>query len=126
MSPAELEHLLSQVESQCHALAVAVGQSEPDVVRASSAALHKLAMDTAHFFAAQPNAAQTSRADCARLKRAAMSLTLQREQLVRRAAMNERALQALVPATREASYAQLAGPYGGAVRQSGAFSLLKA
>lgn len=126
MSPAELEQLLTQIESQCQALALAVSQSEPEVICASSAVLQKLAMDTAHFFAAQPSAAHTSRADRARLKRATMSLTLHREQLIRRAAMNERALQALVPATREASYAQLAGPYGGAVRQSGAFTFLKA
>lgn len=126
MSPAELEQLLTQIESQCQALALAVSQSEPEVICASSAALQKLAMDTAHFFAAQPSAAHTSRADRVRLERATMSLTLHREQLIRRAAMNERALQALVPATREASYAQLAGPYGGAVRQSGAFTFLKA
>ncbi len=126
MSPAELEQLLSQIERQCQALAVAVSQGSPDEVCAPSAALQKLAVDTAHFFAAQAPQARTRQADRARLKRVAQSLALQREQLIRRSAVNERALHALVPATGEASYAQLAGPYGGAVRQSGAFKLLRA
>ena len=126
MSPAALEQLLSQIECQCQNLAVAVSQGAPDEVCVSSTALQKLAVDTAHFFATQPPQALARQADRARLKRVTQSLALQREQLIRRSAANERALKALVPATSEASYAQLAGPYGGAVRQSGAFAVLKA
>lgn len=126
MSPAEFEKMLTQIERQCQALAVAVSQGDPDEVCVSSAAFQKLAVDTSHFFASQPSQAHTSLTDRARLKQIAKSLALQREQLIRRSAVNERALQALVPATSEASYAQLAGPYGGAVRQSGAFRLLTA
>ncbi len=126
MSPAELDQMLTQIERQCQTLAGAVSQGDPDEVCVSSAALQKLAVDTSHFFAAQPSQALTSQANRARLKHIAKCLVLQREQLFRRSAVNERALQALVPATSEAGYAQLAGPYGGAVRQSGAFKLLKA
>jgi hypothetical protein len=38
----------------------------------------------------------------------------------------ERTLHAMVPATRESTYAQSNGPYAGAGRQSGAFKLLAA
>lgn len=126
MSPAELEQLLTQIEGRCQDLALAVSEGRPEDVQGSSGALHTLAVDTARFFATQPSQIHINQADRARLQRVARSLALQREQLIRRSAVNERSLQALVPATSEASYAQLAGPYGGALRQSGAFTVLKA
>jgi predicted transcriptional regulator len=61
-----------------------------------------------------------------RLNRLAAGMVSQRESLIRRAVLVERALNAIVPATRTGTYAQAAGPYGSAGKQTGAFKYLAA
>ena len=56
----------------------------------------------------------------------ARRLAQQRESLIRRAALVDRSLNALVPATRGASYAPGASAYGTAGRQTGSFRVLSA
>jgi hypothetical protein len=61
-----------------------------------------------------------------RLKKIAEGMATQRTGLIRRTALVEMALNAVVPASLNATYAQAAGPYGSAGKPTGAFKYLAA
>ncbi len=126
MSPSEFENLLSQVEKSCQAVGDAVSHGGPEDVACASGKLQGLAVSISQLLSAYPAEAIAAQKCRTRLKQMSDSLSLQREQLIRRAAVNERALNTMVPATQESSYALAAGLYGGTARQSGAFKLLTA
>lgn len=124
MLPTEIEQQLSQIEDQCEALAAAVVDGEPQALEALTTRFRQAALDLTRSV----EASDLDRADVhdfkLRLKKLALSVAIHRGSLARQAALTERALHALVPATQEQTYAS--GPYGGAARQSGAFKVLTA
>lgn len=124
MLPTEIEQQLSQIEDQCEALAAAVVEGEPQALEALATQFRQAALDLTRSV----EALNLERADVhdfkMRLKKLALSVAIHRGSLARQAAITERALHALVPATQDQTYAS--GPYGGATRQSGAFKVLTA
>lgn len=104
MLPAEIEKPLSLIELQCEAVASAVASGEPQALEAASHALKQAAVDFAGFME-QRRAPELAGAELrARLKKLAAQLTIQRENLIRRSVVVERALHAMVPATRKSTY----------------------
>ncbi|MDP1656537.1 MAG: hypothetical protein Q8K91_01745 [Hylemonella sp.] len=126
MFPAQLEKQLSEIEQQCAALAEAVSSGEPVSLEAASTQLRQLAVELARSQEVSHLDAQTMQAFKARLQKVVGGIGAQRGSLARRAAVVERGLNAMMPATRESTYGQAAGPYGAAAKQSGAFKLLTA
>ena len=112
MLPAALEQQLSEIEQQGEALASALGDNDAVALEALGLRLRQAAIQLAH---------STEVAALDGLPKRA-----QRSGLARRAAVVERALHAMVPATRESTYGQHASPYGAPGRQSGAFKTLAA
>jgi len=126
MLPAQIEKQLSEIEQQCAALAEAVNSGEPVSLETSSTQLRQLAVELARSQEVSHLDAQTIQAFKARLQKVVVGIGAQRGSLARRAAVVERGLNAMMPATRESTYGQAAGPYGAAAKQSGAFKLLTA
>lgn len=113
MLPAEIEKPLSLIELQCDAVAAGVGSGEPVALESASNALRQAAVDFAALMDSLGGPQQAGPELRARLKKLAVQLNIQRENLIRRSVMVESALNALVPATRKSTYAPVgrAGSY---------------
>lgn len=113
MLPADIEKSLTLIEMQCQAVAAAVGSGEPQALEAASNALRQTAMDfSALMGRVGASTLHSDRELQARLKKLAASLGIQRENLLRRSVVVERALHAMVPATRKSTYSAPAGRAG--------------
>ncbi len=113
MLPAQIEKPLSQIEMQCESVAAAVATGEPQLLEAASNALQQAALGFASLMERLGGAQQAGPELQARLKKLAVQLNIQRENLIRRSVVVERALHAMVPATRKSTYAAPAGRAGG-------------
>lgn len=109
---AEIEKPLSLIEFQCESVAAAVATGEPQMLENASNALQQAALDFSGLMDRLGGAQQAGPELHARLKKLAEQLTIQRENLIRRSVVVERALHALVPATRKSTYAAPAGRAG--------------
>lgn len=125
LSP-EIEKPLSQIESQCDVALAMVEAGDAVALEAASSALRQASVDLSRLLAGRAVDASASQEFKSRVKKIANSMTIQRENLVRRSAHAERTLHALVPAMRTMTYSSAAGPYGGAAKQTGAFRVLSA
>lgn len=117
----EIEKPLSRIESQFDALSSAVNSGDPVALESASLALRQAAVAFSELLQGIPLDAHSGPEFKGRLKKVARNLAIQRESLIRRTVVVERALHAMVPATRESSYAQASGPYAGPGRHSGAY-----
>ena len=126
MLSAQIEKQLSEIEQQCAALTEAVNSGEPVSLETASAQLRQLAVDLSRSPEVFQLNAQATQLFKARLQKVVGGIGVQRGSLARRAAVVERGLNAMVPATRESTYGQAAGLYGAAGKQSGVFKLLTA
>jgi hypothetical protein len=126
MLSAELEKQLSMIEQQCEILTATVDSGDPVSLEAASTQLRQAAVDLARSPEVSSLDAQATQAFRRRLQTIVNCVGFQRGGLARRAAVVERTLNAMVPATRESTYGQAAGPYGSTGRQSGAFKRLSA
>lgn len=113
MLPAEIEKPLSLIELQCEAVAAAVASGEPQALEGASDALRQAAVDFVGLMDSQVGALQAGPELRTRLKKLATQLTIQREGLIRRSVVVERALHAMVPATRKSTYAPPVGRASG-------------
>ncbi len=124
--PAPIEHGLTSVETHFLAISSALVSGEPDALLSASAALKQATLDCAQLVQRLSPTELKNPTLKLRLKAIADGLAERRESLIRRTVLVERALNAVVPATRNATYAKAAGPYGTAGKQSGAFKYLAA
>lgn len=126
MFPAHIEEALVEVELHFNDVSAALISGEPLALAAASTALRQASIDfSALLQRLSPLDLQNGDFKL-RLKKIAVGMASQRESLIRRSALVEMALNAIVPATQPTTYARAAGPYGSAVRQSGAFKYLSA
>lgn len=113
MLPTPLETALSQIELQCESVAAAVASGEPLALESASTALRHAALEFSGLMERLGGATQASPELRTRLKKLATRLTIERENLIRRSVVIERALHAMMPATRKATYSAPAGRAGG-------------
>jgi hypothetical protein len=118
---------IAVIEERFHGLTLALIDGSPELVQASSAVLQNLAVELVRLM---NSAGGVRRAEWAglmpRVKVLAHGLAVFRENLLRRAAYVDRALELVVPATREKSTYSGAGAYGAPIRQSGALKMMSA
>ena len=105
MLPAEIEKPLSLIEMQCDAVAAGVVSGEPQALESASMGLRQAALDFASLMDTLNLAQQSGTELRTRLKKVAVTLNIQRENLLRRSAVIERGLNALVPSTQKSTYA---------------------
>ena len=126
MFSALLEDALLDVEQRLNAVSAALVSGEAVTLETSSAALRQAAIDfSAVIKGFSPKDLDDERFKL-RLKKIASGIASQRESLIRRTVLVDMALNTVVPATQSTTYAQVAGPYGSAGKQSGAFKYLAA
>lgn len=126
MTETDLLHALSELEQQLSRITEAVNLGEAQALEASSAALRQSALTL--LAAIDNTGADGLHVALARrrLKQLAVSLAIQRAGLMRRAALVEQTLQAMVPGALSPTYAPVPSPYGSVRKQTGAFSSLAA
>jgi hypothetical protein len=126
MFPAHIEDILINVELHLNAVSAALVSGEVVALEASSSALRQASVDfSALVKRLSPKDLDDERVKF-RFKKIASGIASQRESLIRRAVLVDIALKTVVPATQATTYAQVAGPYGSAGKQSGAFKYLSA
>ncbi len=121
-----IEKSLTDAERHVAEVAAAIVSGEPQSLGIASASLRQATLTLSDAVQRLSPAQQRDPRVSARVRKMAAALALQRESLIRRSVLVERALNTLVPATRDAGYAQGAGAYGRPGRQSGAFGRLSA
>ena len=124
--PAHIEQALAEVELCFSQVSAALVSGEPVVLATASTALRLLAIDFAALLQGLTPIELKNKNLKPRLKHLADGMAVHRESLIRRTVVVQRALNAIVPATHSATYAQAAGPYGSPGKQTGAFKLLAA
>ena len=124
--PAHIEEALTGVEFGFNKVSAALVSGEPLALTSASAALRQAAIDFSQLLQGLTPVDLKNKDLKLRLKRLADGMSARRESLIRRTVLVERALNAIVPATHGASYAQAAGPYGRPGKQTGAFKYLAA
>lgn len=120
---ADIDNALSCIEQQCRQLAGAVPGGEPAALQEASEALRRAAVDFSRLLDALPAQERRAAPLRQRLQQLAAALSAQRTGLLRRGAVVDAALHAMMPATRQTTYA---APYAAAGRASGAFKPMAA
>lgn len=121
-----IETALATVECHFVAVSAALVSGEPEAVLVASAGLKQATLEFSQLMQRLTPPDLKNPAFKLRLKSLADGLAARRESLIRRTVLVERALNAVVPATCNTTYAKAAGPYGTAGKQSGSFKYLAA
>lgn len=121
-----LDEALTQLERQFSDVSDALVSGEPVALEAASTALRQAAMDFSALTQRLTPADLKHKDLKARLKTIVDGMAIRRESLIRRTAMVERALNAVVPASGNNTYSPASSPYGSAGKQSGALKYLSA
>lgn len=121
-----LEQQLDDMERQFDVVASALVGAEPMEVQSNSVALQRMVVDFKHMVDACGIDHLAHAHLSTRLQALAGNLSGLRENLMRRTAYVEQALQLVLPATEKTTYAQVSGPYGERVRRTGTFRALSA
>ncbi len=126
MSISSLEQQLDDMERQFDVVASALVGAEPLAVQSNSLALQHMAVNFKHMLEAFGTNRLAHAHLSTRLQALAEKLAGLRENLMRRTAYVEQALQLVIPATEKTTYAQVSGPYGDRVRRTGTFRAFSA
>lgn len=126
MLPATLEQTLCDAERKFGAVSAALVSGEPLALGRAGEQLRQVALDLSALVQALAAPERRNPKLSARLKGLVEGLAFQRESLIRRTVLVERALHVMVPATRSATYAPAAAPYASAGKRCGAFTYLAA
>ena len=124
--PAHIDKALTDVELQLSAVSAALVSGEALALASASTALRQAAIDFSQCLHSLTPAERADHRLKSRLKQLADEMAARRESLIRRSVLVERALNAIVPATRSATYAPAAAPYASLGKQTGAFKYLAA
>ena len=126
MISAHTEKSLVDVEHCFNAVAAAIVSGEPVALEAASALLRQAAINLSTLMQGLSPAERKNKDLTLRLKKIADGTATLKDGLFRRTALVAMALNAVVPATQDATYAKASGPYGSAGKQTGAFKYLAA
>lgn len=126
MPSTPLDTQLDLLESQLNALSLILVDGHPDALQSGSAALQRLAVDLVQVTAGKGLEQLKQPRQRRRVRVLATGIATLRENLLRQMAYVDRALEIVVPATRDKATYAGSGAYGKPIRQSGAFSVLAA
>ena len=126
MLPTPIEAALANAEHCFQDVASALVSGEPVALESASAALRQSAMVLSGGLQRLSPLDLKNAGLKLRLKRLADGMAVQRESLIRRTVLVDRALNSIIPAASRSTYGQAAGPYGSLGKQTGAFKYLAA
>nr|WP_315491202.1 hypothetical protein [uncultured Rhodoferax sp.] len=126
MSSSAVDVHLDLLESEFKALSACLIDSRLDALLAAGATLQRLSVELAEMAKGAGQMRLKSSPQLLRIKALAAGIANVRENLLRQLAFVGRALEIVVPATRDKSTYAGGGVYGQPVQQSGAFSVLSA
>lgn len=126
MQSSKLDYQLDLLESQFKALSDSLMDGRPEAVVFDGAGLQRLAVEMAQMVNTLGHAEFKTPRRMRRIQILASGMANLRESLLRRMAYVDRALEIVVPASRDKATYAGSGAYGQPVRQSGAFSVLAA
>lgn len=126
MSHISLDTQLDLLESHFETLAASLIDGSPDAVQSSSVTLQRLAVELIQMADSVGRVQLGSPNRMRRVKALASGIADLRKNLLRQMAYVDRALEVVVPATREKATYSGGATYGQAARQSGAFKGLAA
>ena len=126
MQSSRLDTQLDLLESQFNILAASLMDGRSDAFLSDGARLQRLAVEMVRMVQAVGHAEFNTPSRMQRIKILAGGMANVRESLARHMAYVDRALEIVVPATRDKSTYASGGVYGQPARQSGAFSVLSA
>ena len=121
MFSAQLESALQHIEQQFKDLSSALLSGEPVALESAGLAMRQAGMDMAALVQRLTPVERKDRQLAARLEVLAEGLAERRAGLLRRAALVERQLNTILPATQGSTYGSPAGAYGGSAKLPGAF-----
>lgn len=124
MTADDIEKSLAAIEGLIHHISEALISGDPQALALASTDLRQGAVDFSQKLSKFGRAALEDPSLKVRLKRISVSLASRRESLIRQAGVVERSLNTLVPASRTATYAKAAGPYGAPGKPSGTFNFV--
>lgn len=124
--PPRTEELLAGVEKTLADVSAALLGGDPNEVLSASTAFKQATLVCADLLQRMTPAELKNPVLGSRLNTIAACLSVRRESLIRRAVLVERALNAVVPATRSSTYSGGGGPYGTAAKSTGSFRYLSA
>ncbi len=118
-------HPLDLVEQQCNEVSAFVVEGNPDQIVVASAALQRMLVDFVQLRDSMAPQVNVPPGIAARLKALSEGTRMLRTHMHRQAALVEQSLKVVMPGGPDATYSD-GGPYGAAMRQSGAFKVLAA
>ncbi len=121
-----LDHHLDLLEERLNILAAALIDDSPEIFQSTSASLQLLAVELVQILDANGRGELGGAVRAHRIRSLAGGLAAVRENLLRRSAFVDRALELIVPASQQKSTYAGSRTYGGPARRSGAFKVLAA
>jgi len=121
-----MDKSLADAELHLRHVAAAIVSGEPQALAIAATSLRLAVLALAQAVQQPGPTGQADPVTQRRVRTMARTLAQQRESLIRRAALVDRALHALVPASRGDNYAPGGSAYGTAGRSTGSFRMLSA
>lgn len=121
-----LESQLDLVEQQFNEVSALLASGDAVDLERASAGLQALSVELIQSLGGSGRVPTVSRALAQRLRNLGQGMASLRVNLARRQAQVQQAMRILVPAAAPTTYGHAAGPYGQAMQNSGAFTVLKA
>ncbi len=112
---------MERVEQQLLVVRTALLGNEPAVLETSTQNLQLLVTELFRCYEQSKKAGLSTKHLNLRMKELSAALTLVRENLLRKSAFVDQALQIMFPDNAPSTYAHKSGPYGSAMRKSGKF-----
>jgi hypothetical protein len=114
----QIEESLTKAELQIEAVSAAIAIGEPAMLVSASTALRRAAIDLSAMLQGSGAMDLNNRRLKARVEKIATELGTRRENLIRRTALVEMALRAVLPVPPSATYGQTTSPYASIGRSS--------
>ena len=124
--PDPLESALAQIEQRFAAVSTKLIAGEPQALAEAASAMQQVAVEFSQIAPSLSLSDSSSAALRARLRSVAAGMAIQRENLIRRQVVVQRALDAILPAAQGVAYPKTSSPYSSVGRQTGAFKVLAA
>ena len=121
-----IEIPLARVEFFFNAVSTALLDADPVKMESAAVGLRQASVELSAALGSGSSAASNRSSLDARIKAISSGLSVQRENLIRRSVMVDRALGVIVPVTRPGIYSRTSGPYGNGPRSSGEFRTISA
>lgn len=126
MTNERIEIPLERVEFFFNAVSTALLDADPVRLESAAVGLRQASVELSAVLGSDASAASIRSGLDARIKAISSGLSVQRESLIRRSVVVDRALGVIVPVTRPGTYSRTSSPYGSGPRSSGEFRTISA